>query len=92
MAKKKCKPSEIYRRMCDVYRKTCFSQKLFRNGLNMGLPLRVWVKKKVNWVERHWVSGKEKVPDTDVSKEGHADSLIDHEKTHHLISLKKEQL
>ena len=23
----KCKPCEIYRRMCDVYRKACFSQK-----------------------------------------------------------------
>ena len=34
----KCKPSEIYRRMCDVYREVCFSSN-FRNEINMDLPL-----------------------------------------------------
>ena len=33
----KCNPCEIYRRMCDVYREACFSQKMFTNGLNMSL-------------------------------------------------------
>ena len=34
---KKCKPCEIYRRMCDVYGKACFSFKksFLTNGLNM---------------------------------------------------------
>ena len=41
-----CKPYKIYQRMCDVYREACFSQKMFTNGLNMVLPLRVRAKKK----------------------------------------------
>ena len=44
-----------------------------------------------NWnkVETHQLYVKEKVPGTAVSKEDHADSLIGHERTHHLISLKR---
>ena len=42
-------------------------------------------------METHWLSGKEKVPVTAVSK-GDADSRPGDEKTHHLISLKKVQL
>ena len=37
----KCKPYEIYRRMCDVYGEACFSQNMFTNGLNMGWPLQI---------------------------------------------------
>ena len=29
--------------MCDVYRETTFCQKMFTNGLNIGLPLQAWV-------------------------------------------------
>ena len=32
----KYKPYKIYRRMCDMYREACFSQKMFTNGLNIG--------------------------------------------------------
>ena len=32
----KCKPYEIYKRMCDVYREACFSKK--KNVQKMGLP------------------------------------------------------
>ena len=39
LAAEKCKPYEIYRRMCDTYEKANFSQKKFPNGLNMDLPL-----------------------------------------------------
>ena len=40
----KCKSYEIYGRMCEeVY----LSQKMFTNGLNMGLPLWAWVEKTV---------------------------------------------
>ena len=28
----KWKPDKIYRRMCDVYREACFTQKMFTNG------------------------------------------------------------
>ena len=50
----KCKLCEIYWRMCDAYREAYFSQKRFRNCLNMGLPQRTWsenalVKKKFHY-------------------------------------------
>ena len=32
----KCKPYEIYRTLCDVYRDACFSKKK-KNSLQMGL-------------------------------------------------------
>ena len=35
----KCKLCELYKRTCDVYGEACFSQKIFTNGLNMGLQL-----------------------------------------------------
>ena len=38
----------------------------------MGLPLRAWVEKTVHGVEIHRLSGKQKVPGTTDSKEGHA--------------------
>ena len=43
----KCKQCEIYRRMYDVCGKAYFNKKkkVFTYGLNMGLPLRVWVLK-----------------------------------------------
>ena len=44
----KCKPCEIYRRMCDVYGESFFSQKMFTHKLTMGLPLQARVKKKLN--------------------------------------------
>ena len=56
----KCKPCEIYRRICDVHREACFSQKMFTNQLNMGLPLWTRVDKTVHRVEAHWLSIKKK--------------------------------
>ena len=32
--------------MCDVYEETCFSQKMFINELNVGLPLQAWVERQ----------------------------------------------
>ena len=64
--------------MCDVYGKVCFSQKMFANGLNMGLSLWVRIEKTVHGVKAHWHSGKEKVPSAAISKEGYADSLLGH--------------
>ena len=34
-------------------------------------------------VETHWVSGKEKVSDSAVNKEGHTDSVLGDERAHH---------
>ena len=48
-----CKPFEIYKRTCDVYREACFSQKMLTNGLNMALPLQVRAKRKVYGVKTH---------------------------------------
>ena len=57
------KPREICRRMCNVLGKACFTlKKNFSNGLNMSLPWRSWVEKRVHRVKTHWLSGKEKVP------------------------------
>ena len=50
-------------------------KEIFTNRLNMGLLLRVWIKKIVHRVETHWLPGKEKVLGVAVSKETHADSL-----------------
>ena len=57
-------------------------KKIFANGLYVGLARQAWVGKTVHRVERHWLSGKEKVPGAVVSKEGHADSLLNLEKCH----------
>ena len=75
----KCKPCEIYK-TCDVYEKACFSQKT--NRQNMGLPLLARVENTVHGMETDWLSGREKVSATVISKEGHTDSLLEHEKTH----------
>ena len=47
----KCKPYEIYRRMCDVYGEAYFRKKKFTNGLNVILPLQTWSQKTVHQVE-----------------------------------------
>ena len=47
----KCKLYRIYRKMCDVYREACFSQNMFTNWLNMGLPPGTCVKNTVHEVE-----------------------------------------
>ena len=52
----------------------------------MGFPQRICVEKTVHGVEMHWLSDKEKVPGVAVSKEGHVDSLLGHEETHHCWS------
>ena len=70
---KKCKPFEIYWKMCDVYGKACFSQIIFPKSL-----LRSWVEKTVNEVETYWLSGKENVPGAAVYKESH-DSILENE-------------
>ena len=28
----------------------------------MGLPVGTWIKQTIQWVETHWLSGKEKAP------------------------------
>ena len=49
----------------------------------MGLPQQHWGEKDVHGMDIHWLSSKEKVPGVDVSKEGHADSLLGYERTDH---------
>ena len=58
-------------------------KKIFPDELNMGLPLRACVEKKVYVVETHRLTSKKKVQSTVVSKEGHADSLLEHEKSNY---------
>ena len=59
MVDEKCKPCEIYRRMCDVYEKVYFSQKIITNRPSMSLLQQWWVQKSMEW--KHWLSGKEKL-------------------------------
>ena len=63
--------------MCDVYREVCFTIKK-KDGVNAGLLQQAWVKKTI-----HGISSKEKVLGAAVSKEGHLDSFLGHEKTHY---------
>ena len=56
---------------------------MFTNDFNMSLPPWAQVKKIVDGMKTYWLSGKEKTPGTAVSKEGHADSVLGHESTHH---------
>ena len=67
--------------MCDIFGEVYFSQKIFTNELNMGLSLWTQVEKAGHGVETYWPSVKEKVSVKAVSKEGQADSLLEHEKT-----------
>ena len=62
---------------------------MFTIGLNMVLPLWSWVEKTVYGVKTHWLSGKEKVPDTAVNKEGHDYSLLEHERIITIIFFEK---
>ena len=57
-----------WKNVCDVYRETCFRQKMLTNGLNLGLLLQAWVEKIVYGAEMHWLSGKEKVLGVAISK------------------------
>ena len=81
----KCKLCEIYRRMCDMYGDAYFTKKnvFFTSGLNIGLLLWARVKKTAHEMETHWLSSKVKVLGTAVSKEGQADSLLEHVITHY---------
>ena len=79
----KWKSCEIYEEDVMCIKKHVLIKRMFTNWLNMGLPRWAWVEKTVHRVETHWLSSKEKVLDTAVSKEGHADSILWHERTHH---------
>ena len=69
------KPCKIYPRMCDVSGEVRLNQKLFTDGINMGLPMLAWVKKTVYVVFKHRLSVKEKFPVIAFSKELYADSF-----------------
>ena len=73
----KCKLYEIYWRICDLYWEACFNQKILINGLNMGVSAKTLSRK-----DSHWLSSKEKVLDTTVGKEGHAESPLRYKRTH----------
>ena len=53
------------------------------NRRNIGLPQRTYFNKTVYGVKTHWHSGKEKVPSAVVSKEGHFEKILGHERTHY---------
>ena len=75
---KKCKPSKIYRRMYDVYGDVYLIKKYLQISLTWICQKNLSKKKTVHWMEKHILSGKEKVSGAAVSKEGHSDSLQRH--------------
>ena len=52
LAAEKSMLCDIYRRMSDEYEQACFSQKMFTNSPNMGLPQRVSVEKTLQLRKR----------------------------------------
>ena len=69
---------------CVMYmEKHVLVEEMFTNEINMGFSLRAWIKKTVNWVQRYWFPGKDKVPGATVSREGYVDSVLGYERTHH---------
>ena len=46
------------------------AEKVFTNGLNIGLPLCARVETTGHRIETHQLSGKENIPGAPVSKEG----------------------
>ena len=61
--------------MYDIYGEACFNQ---NNLYKLAKHIYYYecVKKTVHGEKIHWLSSKEKVPGTVVSKEGHAESLL----------------
>ena len=53
------------------------------------MPWQAWVKKTVDEVETQWPSSKAKILGGVFSKEGHAESLLRHERSHHTDFLKE---
>ena len=70
----KCKPCEIYSRICDVYWEAYFTQR----NLNKWAKHRFITKSLSQKMETHWLTGKEKVLGTAVSKDGYSDSVLEH--------------
>ena len=64
-----CKPCEIYCPMRNVH-----GGKMFTHWLNMGLPQQAWAKRRVDGMETHRLSGKEKDPRITVREDGHVES------------------
>ena len=58
LATEKYKQCEIYGKVFDVYIEACFSQKMFSNGINMGLPLQARVIDNFNRAATWRLSGK----------------------------------
>ena len=61
-----------------MYREACFKKNDLYKWAKHGFCdyLRAWIGKTIHEVETPGLSGKEKVPGTVVSKEGHAESLL----------------
>ena len=77
--------------MCDVYKEAGFSykKKKFTKGLNMGLPLQSLSKKDSQFEWKDWPSPIKELLSAVVSKEGHAESLLGHERTHYFLKKMK---
>ena len=78
----KCKPCEIYKRMCDGYIKTCFSQTRFTIGLKMSFLGQAGVEKTIHEMKTQTFQ-KRIVLGAVISKESYGANLLGHEGAHH---------
>ena len=69
--------------MSEFMKKYILIQKIFTNEWEIGFLLQSWVEKTILGVETYWLFSKEKILGAAVSKEGHVDSLLEHERTNH---------
>ena len=76
--------------MCTVYEEACFSQKNPNKWIKHEFTTTNLSRKDSHWC-RNSLSCKEKVMDAVISKEGHADIFLVHERTS-IDFLKKLQL
>ena len=78
----KYKPCEIYRRVDDVCREACFSQKtLYKWAKHRFVTTSLSYKKIIGVITTYWLSAKENVSSVVVNKEGHIDYILGHKRT-----------
>ena len=56
---------------------------LIKKGVTNGLNKNLILEETDHGLETHWLSAKEKILGTEVSKEGQADNILKHERPHH---------
>ena len=77
----KCKQSEIYRRIWDVYREVCLRRKKVYKFAEYGFATTSLSQSNSPW-HGNRLTLLNKILGTAANKEGHVDKFLDHERTH----------